>query len=183
MKRLIVVGEKVYFRPIEREDIDRGWLDWINDAEISSGLDTIAPVSRESLEKYYENSMMPDVRMFAVCCKENDEYIGNARLSSINWVRRIASYGRMLGNSDYHGKGIGTEILVLLAKYAFLRLNLRRLYTGVLATNIASIKSNEKAGARQEGIQRQHIFAEGQFHDAVMLGLLRSDFEEKYGNK
>jgi RimJ/RimL family protein N-acetyltransferase len=183
MKRVIIVGEKVYFRPIEREDIDRGWLDWVNDAEISSGLDTIPPVSRESLEKYYENSMMPDVRMFAVCCKENDEYIGNARLSSINWVRRIAAYGRMLGNSDYHGKGIGTEILVLLAKYAFLRLNLRRLYTGVVATNIASIKSSEKAGARQEGILRENVFSEGKYYDAVMMGLLRSDFEEKYGNK
>ena len=35
MNKAKLVGEKTYLRPLEREDIDNGWHDWINDPEIN----------------------------------------------------------------------------------------------------------------------------------------------------
>jgi RimJ/RimL family protein N-acetyltransferase len=183
MKRAVIVGEKIYFRVIEREDIDSGWLDWINDFEINANLSGHFPVSREELENYYKNSQPPNAAMFAVCDKSDDTYIGNARLSSFDWINRTAAYGRMLGRAEYHGRGIGTEMLVLLARYAFSRLNLHRIYTGVVSTNEASIRSNEKAGATQEGVQRNHSYVQGEYRDVVMMGILREEFEARYGKK
>lgn len=62
-----VVGETVYLRPIELEDIDRGWLGWVNDPEIEQNLGSSGTVSREELERYYESSQPPAVAMFAIC--------------------------------------------------------------------------------------------------------------------
>ena len=103
--------------------------------------------------------------MFAVCLLSNDQYIGNARLSSIDWENKRAAYGRLIGVTNLHGKGIGTEVLALLAYYAFNILKLNRIQTGVLSNNIASLKSNDKVGAVREGISRQFTYLDGTVHE------------------
>ena len=47
MKNPISVGKRIYFRPLEIDDIDKGWQKWINDENSSEFLDGIFPVSRE----------------------------------------------------------------------------------------------------------------------------------------
>ena len=178
----IVSTEQIYFRPISVHDIDNGWLDWINNPISNKFLIYKKPSTYEDLVKYLEKSQPPSVYMFAVCLVDTDEYIGNARLSSIDWVNRNASYGRLLGNSDLRGRGIGPEILVLLAYYAFFNLNLHRISTGVVANNIASIKSNEKAGAVREGLSREASYIDGVYEDLMMFGITKKDFEKTKWN-
>lgn len=177
MKKCILSGEKIYFRPLERSDIDAGWHDWINDHVIRENLDGVFPVNREELERYWEASGPPDSVMFAVCDKKTDQYIGNARLSSIDWINRRCAYGRLIGDKDSRGKGYGTEMLVLLMSYAFLKLGMNRMTTGVVISNEASIRSNEKAGMIREGVQREALWKDGRFQDVISFALVRADYD------
>ena len=146
----IVIGKKIYLRYISKNDIDNGWLAWVNDPLICTYLETNPPVTRESLVDYFEKSQPPENYMFAVCLNHNDQYIGNARLHSIDYITKQAYYGRLIGSSSLRSQGIGTELLSLISKYAFEKLKLDIIKTGVLKNNIGSIKSNIKAGFQKE---------------------------------
>jgi len=180
MKDIIIASEKIYFRKISIDDIDRGWLEWINNDVSTKFLSTKKKQTKESLIRYLKGSLPPSSYMFAVCLQENDRYIGNARLGSIDYINNKCTYGRLIGDKDVRGKGIGTEVLKLLAQYAFYNLNLNRIETGVIKNNIASIRSNEKAGFVSEGVLREAAFINNKYEDIIRFGMLRSDFEKIY---
>ena len=181
MKRALVFGENVYLRPIEREDMDKGWLDWINDRSIQRHLASTLPNTRESLERYWAASQPPNATMFAICLHEDDTYIGNARLSKIDWISRKCTYGWIIGESKHRGRGLGSEALVLLLRYGFHDLGMNRIFTSVIMENEASLASNDKVGMAREGIRRQDIWRNGRFVDTVHLAMLRKDFDRLHG--
>ena len=47
--------------------------------------------------------------------------------------------------------------------------------------NQASLGSNDKVGMQREGILREYVYANGKFHDTVVLAMLRKDFDELHG--
>ena len=173
----IVSTKQIYFRPVSIDDIDNGWLDWINDPTVNKFLVHKKPTRHNDLVKYLDESQPPSVYMFAVCLVDNDQYVGNVRLSSIDWVNRHASYGRLIGNGNMRGRGIGTEVLILLLYYSFYLLNLNRVFSGVIANNIASIRSNEKAGLVREGVLKESAYINGAYEDSIIFGLTRKDFD------
>lgn len=175
----VLDGRHVHLRPIERADIERGWLDWINNPSVQAGLATKGAQTREMLEDYLAKSAWPAAAMFAICLRDSGRYVGNMRLSALDWTHRTCTYGYLL-EPGAQGKGYGSEALFLVCRYALHDLGMNRVSTGVSDFNTASVKSNEKAGFRREGIQRERIFHQGKFHDAVALALLRSDFDALY---
>ena len=179
------IGELVYLRSLEVGDIDEGWLDWVNNPDTSSELTSIGEnkkLTKKDLESYLENSQMPKAKMFAICLKADDTYIGNARISSIDYNHSKCSFGRFIGNVGYRGKGLGSEVLRLIQYHCFLRLNLNRVSTVVFTDNIPSIKSNEKAGMVEEGVLRQSIYHKGEFRDVISFAMTRKDFDHIYPN-
>ena len=181
MIRAKVVGEKTYLRPLERSDLNQGYHDWINDAEASIGLINPLPVNFDALESYFNDSRSPHCVMFAICDRENDAYIGNARLSQIDWVHRTALYGRLVGPPEYRGKGYGTDALIQLLRYGFHFIGLNRIWSSAWIENEATLASNDRAGMTREGILHQYVYKNGCFHDCVILAMLREDFDRLHG--
>ena len=181
MDNPVLIGENIYFRPIELADIDRGWLKWINDPNISGNLNSVGyPMTKDDLELYYKKSKPPNTVMFAVCNKEDNRYVGNARISQIDWQHRTCTYGRLIGDLNFRGKGIGTEILVLMLRYAFRNLGMNRVYTHIFSDNTASIRSNENVGMKREGLLRQAFYKTGVYKDAIILSMLREEYDRLY---
>ena len=178
MLKGVISSKQIYFRPMSIDDIDNGWLDWINDQGNNKYLVNRGKMTRDLLVKYLNDSKPPSVFMFAICLIENDKYIGNARLSNIDWNKRCADYGRLIGVPNLQGKGIGTEVLVLLSYFAFSYLELNRIQTLVSASNIASVRSNEKAGAIQEGAMRKLEQIDDAHEDKIWFGMSSDDFKK-----
>jgi len=178
MSRKIISGKNIYLRKIDLADIDNGWLNWINDPKCNKYLSTNGSKNKASLVQYLEESKSPNAYMFAVCLRENDKYIGNGRISAIDWTNRKASYGRLIGSSNIKGKGIGTELLILLSYYSFYHLNLQKITTGVVKKNIASIRSNEKAGAIQLGVAKSSELIDGKYEDVVKFEITMKSFNQ-----
>ncbi len=182
MKRARVIGERVYLRPMERSDLTEEYLDWINDPEVNEHiLASGFPVNRDSLESYFDKSQPPNCVMFAICDRENDRHMGNARLSNIDWVHRMALYGRMIGRAEYRGKGYGSDALIQLLRFGFHHLGLNRIWRAAVVANEISLGSNDKVGMTREGVLRQFFYIGGQYRDGVALSMLRQDFDEKFG--
>jgi len=178
--RPFLVGEKVYLRPFDLDDLEGDYAQWINDGEIIKFLASNAfPKTKESLTDYVKAVLNdPNSVFFAIVDKQSNQHVGNAKLGPINWIDRRTHYGRIL-SKDTWGKGFGTDALRLLIFYSFEVLNLNRIVDFAVSENQASIKSNQKAGMDVEGEIKEWLFRDGRYQNVTILGLTKTSYLEK----
>ena len=111
--------------------------------------------------------------------KKNHKHIGNCSLTNIDWINRRAKYGRIIGVKNRNFKGLGSEAMELLKEYAFNKINLNSIWTGVNEKNIASIKSNIKSGMKKIGVFPEAVFYNGKLVNMIMFCITKKEFEKK----
>ena len=57
-------------------------------------------------------------------------------------------------------------------------LKFNKLVSEVLAFNEIIIKIHQRFGSKIEGTLRQHIFKNGKYHDVIVLGILKEEWEK-----
>ena len=185
-----LVGEKVYLRALERGDLSGPMFDWAHNPDVTQYMYMgWVPNTVEGLEREYNlltghntASLLqvpehPENIVFAVVDKRTDAHIGNAGLFGINWVMRVAELRQIIGKPECWGGGYAFEAYRLILKYAFDRLNLRRVVAGTRVDNVRSIVLLMKTGFVQEGCQREQFLRNEQAYDVLLFGLLRREFD------
>ena len=81
----------------------------------------------------------------------------------------------MIGERDCWGQGYATEAMRLRTAYAFNELGLETLTTQVYAPNEASRRALQRAGYREVGWLRRHVYFEGELHDVWLGEMLRGE--------
>ena len=177
-ERMFLNGKIVYLKPLDEAFYERKYLSWVNNDEIIDSLGTLFfPTTEESLLNYirkYSNSS--DTALFAITLKQNNEFIGTAKIGPVNWIHRTAKFGRMIGDKKHRGKGIGTEVVKLLMRYAFDRLNLHWIGVNLIPENIGSIISNEKAGLKKISVIPNQIWHKGRYTDNITMGITAEEY-------
>jgi RimJ/RimL family protein N-acetyltransferase len=145
---------------------------WANDPALARLLDRARPVSQLEHDEWMRAVLTrTDALFFAV---ENDaRHVGNVWLWSIDPRHRKAEVRIVLGDEGATGHGIGTEALALIARYAFGRMNLHRLYAYVLGGNHRACRAFEKAGFAIEGTLRADRWVDDHYEDVFLLGRVR----------
>lgn len=179
-KTIYITGKKIYLRPLEKRDINLNYLKWINNDHISGHLEANRfPNSIKDLKNYYNNyKNSKNSILFAICLKKNSQHIGNCTLTNIDWINRRAQYGRLIGDKKKNLKGLGSEALDLLKEYAFNKINLNSIWTGVNEKNIASIKSNIKSGMNKVGSFPESVFYKGKLVKMILFSMTKKEFEK-----
>jgi ribosomal-protein-alanine N-acetyltransferase len=173
-------GKSVLLRPVKRSDISC-FLKWFNDPEVVQYVELYMPMTEMSEEKYIEELGTTRAKRDAQFVMEviegaSTKPIGTCGLHEIDSKDRKAIFGMVIGEKDYWSKGYGTEAARLIVNYGFQQLNLHRISSGAFAFNERSIKLQKKIGFREEGCLREAFFKNGQYHDLVLLGLLREEW-------
>ena len=91
--------------------------------------------------------------------------------------RRSMEIGYWLGE-PYWGRGIVTEAVRALTRYAFDTFDVARVYAHVYEWNPASARVLEKAGYRLEGRHRKAVTKEGVTMDLLVYGFTEDDLAE-----
>ncbi len=174
-----VRGSRVYLRPLEREDLNARYLGWLNDPEVTRHMETgTFPTTARDLEKFYEEVTGSRRQVIlAVVDQKSGQHIGNVKLGPIHWIHRCATFGIMIGDKKFWGKGVGLEATRLAVEYGFGRLNLRRIDLGVFADHDAAVRCYEKAGFKVEGRMRESLFQDGKYVDRLWMAILRSEYK------
>jgi len=183
MQRPFLIGDKLYLRSLEESDISEKYIGWLNNYEVTRYLETgKVPTTSEAIHNYLESfrGSSNDI-ILAIIDRETDQHIGNVTLNRINWIHRTADTGLMIGEKDFWGKGYAFEAWSLIIEYAFQRLGLRKIIAGSMDKNVASIAVLKKLGFKLEGTFRQEFLVDGEFRDAVRLGLLKEDYYKHSG--
>lgn len=175
--------DKIILQPIEKDDIEL-FLGWFNDPEIIQYLQFFLPLTRQTEEKWLEESAFDkSTVVFTVQERREDgddvlwgKKFGNIGLHQISWKDQTATLGIAIGEKTCQGKGYGARAVSLILKYAFEQLNLLRIESHVYAFNEKSIGLHKKAGFTLEGTRRKTVFKNGQHHDAHIFGLLKKEW-------
>ncbi len=173
-------GELVRLRALELDDLERCWR-WLNDRDVIRFIEGGRyPVSREYERPWLENavrnrSSFSDVLM-AIETKDG-VHIGNIGLHKGSPEHRTAMLGIMIGEKDYWSKGYGADALRVLLRFAFQTMNLHRVELGTFDFNERAQACYRKCGFVQEGRRRQDRYIEGAYHDLLIMGILRSEWE------
>jgi aminoglycoside 6'-N-acetyltransferase len=78
--------------------------------------------------------------------------------------------------SAFQGKGLGSEAVKGVAHQLFGASGHHRIVLDPAAANLRAIRAYERAGFRQVGVMRQYERGpDGQWHDCVMMELLKDD--------
>ncbi len=172
-------GENVLLRPIGRSDFVL-LTKWLNDPEVIETLAVDMPVTEIAFEKDLEE--IGTVRTtteiwFMIETLAGGRTIGSTRFKKIDHKNRNAEFSIVIGETEYWGRGLGTEAVRLLVNYGFEQLNLHRVSSEVFAFNERSLKMHRKLGFREEGRQREAWFKNGRFHDWVLFAILRDEWD------
>ena len=110
---------------------------------------------------------------FAIETLAERRFIGKCGFVKINWKNRVGELAIMIGETQMHGKGYGTDAIRTLCQFGFNELNLHKIKAVVFDFNEPALRCYEKCGFVREGLLKQEIYREGAYHDVVMMGLIK----------
>ncbi len=181
MENPFIIGDKIYLRPLDMEDID-SFVMWLNDEEVRQYLSRMSPLNKIREKDFIEGLYKDDREIvLGIALKENDQLIGNLALHRISLPFRHAELGIVMGDKSCWSKGCGTEALNLMLGYGFDQLNLHRIFLTVLSFNGRAIHTYEKVGFKREGVFREHMYRNGKYHDVYYMGILEDEWRERNG--
>ncbi|TBR37460.1 N-acetyltransferase [Marinomonas agarivorans] len=132
---------------VESYDELKEWLGWVKkDYTLAEAEKTC----RESYGKYISNQDL----MVLFIDKKSGELVGVSGLMKPNWDLRIFEVGYWC-NTIYSSKGLMTEGLIELCKYAKANLDANRIYLTTDEKNVKSWKLAERVGFKYEGTLRK----------------------------
>lgn len=142
--------------------------------------DAAMPRSEEQLARRLDPGYTPtDAFRFAIRTLDADEPIGVLDIDGIGWNNRTSWFSIAIGDAANRGRGYGTEASELGLRFAFDELNLRRVSLTVFSYNQPAIAVYEKLGFVREGVYREFLERDGQFHDMYLYGLLRREWRNR----
>jgi RimJ/RimL family protein N-acetyltransferase len=172
----VLSGTKVSLRPPDDSDAAR-FVEWFADLEVTRYLLSRFAVGQLQEEGFLKAIGESKTDVFWML-EADGKAIGATGIHRIDRLHAHATTGIMIGDRSEWGKGRASEAMVIRTDYAFRQLNLHKLISGAFAENEPSRKALLKAGYREVGIEREHLFREGRWHDHWTCELLRSDWEK-----
>jgi len=103
--------------------------------------------------------------------------VGLVNLAHLDRANGRTDWGFYLAEASSRGHGIGGFVEYQVLRVAFDELQLNKVYGEVLAFNETALAFHEKHGYRREGCQRQHVRKDGRYHDVVLIGMLRDEWQ------
>lgn len=180
---IVLEGENCYLRILQEDDAPaftqlisnnkRYWT--IFEPRQEARFYTVSSQQQKIRESLFQ---MRDRREynFGIYDKISKSLIGHISLYSI---KRLPFSSGFIGYSideNNTGKGVGTEAVGLVTKFAFEKVGLHRVEAYVSPRNEGSIIVLERAGYLCEGLLRQLLYINGVWEDHYMYAQIESDF-------
>ena len=171
-------GERIELRRHARENYPL-YAQWYGDPEIWHLTSWApAPLSRSAVERLFEDRELSKTDdSFAIHVRGDDEPIGVISLMNKSEANGSAELSVIVGHQDDRHQGYGTEAIDRLLRYAFEDLELNRIGLSVFDFNGEAISAYENLGFVAEGRFRQAIKRRSGFHDAILMSILKPEWE------
>lgn len=178
----MILGKKIGLRAVEKLDLPK-LKNWRNIESFRRNFREVRELSDYHQENWLEtiNRSKSDF-MFVIEELENNQVIGACGLLYINWVIRSADFSFYIGHNDsYIGEkeGYSIEAARLLIEYGYHNLNLNKIWMELYSFDLKKINFfQEYFKFKIDGHLRQNCFEDGQYHDSLILSLLKDEYKK-----
>lgn len=191
----VLESKRLYLRTYTTDDIDTYYPALMNE-EMRRLTGTHTLFTRDGVARFIEENAGDSSRIDLLICLQPEEQrmdelsllentphvehvIGELSLMDIDRINRNAHVRIAIFESSNFGKGYGTEAMEMLLDYAFGNMNLHRIELSVYSFNERAIRSYEKLGFCKEGVQREVLYYDYEYHDAINMSILSREFQQR----
>jgi RimJ/RimL family protein N-acetyltransferase len=172
-------GKLIDLVALNKEIVEKtNWYKWFNDEELT----------HQMQQHYFPNTMNRQVAYFkeniensrkklqcGIVHKRRKIMIGIVSLNDIDYLHRRCDIAGIIGEKEYQTLKYVIEAFQLVIKHAFEQLNMHKIYGGTIIKEVADMFV-KILGFEKEGIKRNEVYKNGEYHDVYLLGLLRKDY-------
>ena len=139
-------GNKVYLRPMTKEDTDN-IVNWRNKDFVRNNFIDRALFTHEGHLNWIKTMVdTKKVVQFIIVKKDDDKDIGSVYLRDIDYDAKTAEYGIFIGDEAALNKGFGSESAKLILKCAKEELKLNKVFLRLYKDNEKALNSYKNAG-------------------------------------
>jgi RimJ/RimL family protein N-acetyltransferase len=181
---VFIKGDNVSLLPLNMKNVNL-YVKWENDPKVRLYGRNAAPLTIEDFKKYLESTGERTRSEFHLEIWHNQDKkpIGSTGIFRISWYDRRAYLGLSIGEPQYWGQNLCTEITKLMIEYAFNELNLHKIYAFIAAPNKGSWRCAEKNGFQREGVLKEDKFISCKYIDYYFYSLLKDYWSKLSTNK
>jgi RimJ/RimL family protein N-acetyltransferase len=170
-----IISDNIILRPLAKADLENR-VRWFNDPLVRQTLVVTEHFELKKTTRWFERLQSdPSRTEFAIETPEGVT-IGVTGLLGIEKEHGVAECYCVIGNKDYWGRKLGTEIHSVLIQWAMETLGLYKIVADIRTNNPAIFRVVEKLGFKIEGTLRKEKVIDGQRIDLYRIGLLRDEF-------
>lgn len=180
---IILKGEKVFLRVLQEEDaalfteiLKENKHYWsIYEPRQDPSFYKVSTQKEKIRESIYQMRNRREYS-FGVFDNQTGSLIGHISLYNIKRLPFLSAFVGYSIDKKETGRGIGTESVRLVTKFAFEQVGLHRIEAYVSPRNKGSIAVLEKSGYVQEGLLRRILYINGTWEDHYIYAILENQF-------
>ena len=139
-------SERFILKELTAQNSSQKYLSWLNHQETVKYIKN-RQHELEDLADYIDKKYTDANCLFlGIFTKNSNTHIGNIKYELMNTQPLVATMGILLGDRDWHGKGVAAEVLRASFPLVKSNLSVNLINLGVEKSNIAAIRAYEKVG-------------------------------------
>jgi len=175
---VLINGKRVILRAIELSDSEL-LREMVNSASLEQYENGFSfPVSVNAQDKWMKEHLSGDTESRLIIELDGDP-VGYMSIVNVDWKNKSCHTGIKLFSEKNMGQGIGTDSVMAVMRFCFEQMHMNRIESCFLDFNTRSrALFVEKCRWAIEGQKRQAVFKNGQYHDLVLIGILREEYDD-----
>jgi RimJ/RimL family protein N-acetyltransferase len=171
-----IEGDRIVLRPVRVEDAD-AFMASMDDAEGQRMTGTHRSFTLPQIREWFgSRGATTDRWDLSIIERASARWIGE--LAILDWDADNRSCGfRIALAAVGRDQGYGSEATRLVVDRVFADLPVHRIQLEVFAFNPRAQHVYEAVGFRCEGVLRDALHWDGEYHDTIVMGMLRTDWE------
>lgn len=174
---LKLIGKKVFLRYPQMADAEE-FIKLTKESRNFHRNLASPPTDPEGFKGFVARNEKPENEFFLICRKSDRQIAGAINLSQIYRGGFQNAYLGYYVGEKFAGKGLMTEAIELILRFAFRELKLHRIEANIQPNNPASIAVVRKNGFTKEGFSPKYLKIGGRWRDHERWAIIRENWKK-----
>ena len=143
---------------------------------ITEYMNTDPVLTVEGQKQWYENKIATG-ELYHWIVEVDGIPCGLVNLADMDKANKRCSYGHYVAVKKLRSFKLTLSMQMSMYDYVFGKLGLNKMATEAFCENTIAVKMNEIYGCKTEGVLRQHILKNGQYHDVCLQSMLAGEWQ------
>jgi diamine N-acetyltransferase len=132
----------------------------------------------DEVRKWYREYFSGETNKLYLISYDGDS-IGYFTIEGIDRVNRKCEFGIIIGEVNFHNKGIGLSVIKMMLERAFDEMGMHRIFAGINEDNVSSVRCFSKAGFTLEGRHREAIITNNEYKDILLFSIVEYEWRSR----